>query len=126
MIVKMTKNIITALSNFNIEKNKSNKQEVRYDFEHPFMADDYYIEIVHNKMDDKYKIEAHFSGKIVFPDKELLKSYSSWALHQYKIYYQEEYKKHWLESEWISFKELGVKIIDVIKVANDFSHYCVW
>lgn len=126
MIEEMRKDIIKAFSDFIVEENISDRYETRYDFEHPLMADDYYMEIVHDKVADKYKVEAHFSGKIVFPDGEVLKNYSSWALDQYSIHYKEEYGEHWLETRWLGFEELGVKVRDMIKVANDFSNYCVF
>lgn len=126
MVNEMRNNIIEAFSDFIVEEYMSTKTETRYDFEHPLMADDYYMEIVHDEVADKYKVEAHFSGKIVFPDREVLKNYSSWALNQYGIYYEEEYGEHWLETGWLKFEELGVKVRDMIKVANDFSNYCVW
>ena len=126
MTNEMTKNIIAAFSDFTIEENISDRQETRYDFEHPLMADDYYMEIVYDKIADKYKVEAHFSGKIVFPDKEVEKNYSSWTLNQYGIYYETEYGEYWLETDWVNLREVGVKVRDMIKVANDFSVYCVW
>jgi len=126
MVNEITKKIVEAFSDFNVEENISDRQETRYDFEHTLMADDYYMEIVCDKVADRYKVEAHFSGKVVFPDREVLKNYTSWALNQYGIYYEEEYGEHWLETEWVDLKELGIKVRDMIKVANDFSVYCVW
>lgn len=125
MINEMRNNIIEAFSDFIVEEYISDKTETRYDFEHPLMADDYYMEIVYDKVADKYKVETHFSGKIVFPGREVLKTYSSWALNQYDIYYEEEYGEHRLETGWLKFEELGVKVRDMIKVANDFSNYSV-
>ena len=115
MVNEMRNNIIEAFSDFTVEEYMSSKTETRYDFEHPLMADDYYMEIVHDEVADKYKVEAHFSGKIVFPNGEVLKTYSSWALNQYDIYYEEEYGEHWLETRWLKFEELGVKVRDMIK-----------
>lgn len=125
MVNEMRDNIIKAFSDFIVEENISDRNETRYDFEHPLMADVYYMEIVYDKVADKYKVEAHFSGKIVFPDVGVLKNYSSWALNQYGIYYEEKYGEHWLETGWLKFEELGVKVRDMIKVANDFSNYSV-
>lgn len=125
MVNEMRDNIIKAFSDFVVEENISDRNETRYDFEHPLMADVYYMEIVYDKVADKYKVEAHFSGKIVFPDGGMLKNYSSWALNQYGVHYKEEYGEHWLETGWLKFEELGVKVRDMIKVANDFSNYSV-
>ena len=126
MVNEINKNVIAAFSSFTIEENISDRQETRYDFEHPLMADDYYMEIVYDKIVDKYKVEAHFNGKIIFPDREMEKNYSSWALNQYGIYYEQEYGEYWLETGWVDLKEVGAKVRDMIKVANDFSVYCVW
>jgi hypothetical protein len=119
-------NIIKALNDFVIEENIRDEQETRYDFEHKFMADNYYMEIVHDRIADKYKVEAHFYGKILFPYTDILDSYVSWAETHHGIHYNEERGDYSLETDWIYFKDIGTKVIDMIKVANSFSTYVAW
>jgi len=126
MVEDIKKNINETMCQFIVDESIKDPQYTRYDFEHKLMADDYYMEIVHDRVTDKYKVEARFIGKIVFPDKNTLEAYKSWASDSNSISYEEEYGYHWLETDWIDIKELGNKVLNMIRVANDFSLYCVW